>query len=411
MISPKLCIRCKGRLFCGAKKCYILEKYSTSRKVSSLIDGKRFEGSSPPSVFVSWRKYPKVDLAPLAPPIIMNDADLLDNPERWFGLSDYKILSFREQLIRSNRKFEVSDASNPDYKLVEIQEMVMSQKPVEAKVKLKNKPKPILSFDQSFAPVGPVAEMENFELTSNPSVARKIDYLVSDVNVKSIDALKELYSAKIPVHSLHKLLSVGVLGVKKDRRLTPTRWAITAVDSNLSKEMIDEKIKYFQEINEIKIFNSNYLDNNFFIILFPSKWCFEQLEAWQPGTPWSPDAEDTYVIADYEFYKGRKDYASNVTGAYYAARLAVAEYLVMEKRQAGCLIFREIGGKYSIPLGVWQIRENVRNALKKKPLTFSDLNLSLKYVEKKLSIPLKYWLKESKIFDRLKHQRKISDFF
>ena len=264
MISPKLCVRCKGRLFCGAKRCYILEKYNTAKSMSSLIEGKEFEGSSPPGIFVSWYHYPNVNLAPLSPPAVMNDADLLDNPERWFGLPDYKILSFREQLIRSNKKFDVAVASNPDYKLVAIQEMVMSKNPVEVEVELKNKPKPLLSFDQSFAPVGPTAEMLRFELTSNPSIAKKIDYLVSDVNVKANDAMLELYSANIPVHSLHKLLSVGVLGVKKDRRLTPTRWSITAVDSLLGKEMI-KKTKESNFINEFRIYYLTQFDNRWII--------------------------------------------------------------------------------------------------------------------------------------------------
>ena len=47
--------------------------------------------------------------------------------------------------------------------------------------------------------------------------------------------------------------------------------------------------------------------------------------------------------ADVEFFSQRKDYASNVTGAYYAARLAVAEFLVEKKRQAAAIVFREIG--------------------------------------------------------------------
>lgn len=410
MISASLCVRCKGRLFCGAKKCYILERYSNLRKATSLISEKEFSGSSPPGIFVSWHNYPNVNVAPLSPPEILKDADLLDNPERWFGLSEEKILSFRESLIRGNKKFEAGDASDPNYRLIEIQEATMSSKPVQVEVKLKNKPLPKLSFSDSFSPMGPSSEMLLFSLNENPSIPEKIDYLVSDIDVKSIDAMKELYVSKIPVHFLYKLLSAGLLGVKKDRRLVPTRWAITAADANISKELIDEKVKSFPEINEYRLFHSNYLDNNFFVLLLPSEWCFEQLEAWQPGTPWAAEAEDTMVIADHEFYKGRKDYASNVTGAYYSARLAVAEYLVKEKRQAGCIIFREIGPDYRLPLGVWVIRQTIRKAFEERPLKFSDLNLVISYVGNKLKIPMNYWLKESKIFDRLKHQKKLTDF-
>ncbi len=116
------------------------------------------------------------------------------------------------------------------------------------------------------------------------------------------------------------------------------------------------------------------------------------------------------IIADHEFFKGRKKYASNVEGAYYSSRLAIAEYLEKEKRQSGAIVFREIGEKYDITLGVWQIRENVRNALKKKPIEFSELKLALNFIEKKLKIPLKYWRKESKLLDFIQKQKKLKEF-
>ena len=145
-------------------------------------------------------------------------------------------------------------------------------------------------------------------------------------------------------------------------------------------------------------------------MLAPRGWAFEQMEVWQPGSFWTKEEKKPNIIADYEFHKGRKTYASNVEGAYYSARLAVCEYLMKIKRQASAIIFREIGRDYQTPLGVWQIRENVRNALKTKPLTFSDLNLALKYLGTKLTVPLKYWQKESKVLDAIKNQKRIVDW-
>jgi hypothetical protein len=37
-------------------------------------------------------------------------------------------------------------------------------------------------------------------------------------------------------------LSIGVLGLKKDKKLVPTRWAITATDDILAKKLL-EKVK------------------------------------------------------------------------------------------------------------------------------------------------------------------------
>ncbi|MFA4907092.1 MAG: hypothetical protein WC602_02380, partial [archaeon] len=80
-----MCARCKGRLWCGST-CWILEKQFNLNRAVSGIQGTEFTGSSPPGVFVSWKNYPNVSLAPLAPPFVRENAEIMDEPERWFGL-------------------------------------------------------------------------------------------------------------------------------------------------------------------------------------------------------------------------------------------------------------------------------------------------------------------------------------
>ena len=409
MISAKLCIKCKGKLLCGLKKCPILEKHSFYQRADSLVKGTSFQGSSPPSVFVSWKNYPKISIAPLTPPEIENTA-LMDSPEKWFGLPQERIISMRQQLIRPNKRIEATAASNPSYDLVEMQELAMSSSPVLVSVNLKKRLSHSLSFDEGVAPLGPSGLLKKFDFEENPSIPSKVDYLVSDTNAKTQIALMELYNSKIPVSSLQKLLSAGTLGVKKNRKLVPTRWSITAVDSNISKELVNERVKHFQQISEFELYHSNYLDNDFWVLLLPCQWSFEQLEAWTPGGSWAANANQPTIIQDHEFYAGRKSYASNVEGAYYASRLAVAEHLIKRRRQAACIVFREIGPNYKIPLGVWQIRENVRNALTKKPLSFSSISLTLTFLSRKLKIPIKRYEKQSKLLDFLQNQKRLSDF-
>ncbi|MFH1256129.1 MAG: Nre family DNA repair protein [Candidatus Diapherotrites archaeon] len=409
MISPKLCIKCKGRLFCGLSSCVILDRYSTVSNAVKQIDGTSFEGSTPPSLFISWRNYPDVSLAPLSSPL-PEGIDSFDSPEQWFGFSQQKILSMREQLIGARKKILVSDAANPSYKVSEMQELAMAERPVEVEVELRSKPTARLSFHESVAPMGPSAEMKSFQLTGNPTIPQKVDYLVSDGEVKAETALSELYSERFNVSYLYKLLSSGLLGVKKQRRFVPTRWSIAATDDIISKKIVNEKVKKFPQLGETLLFNASYLDNNFWVLLFPSSWCFEQLEAWLPGASWAMNAKEPTIAQDHEFFNGRKTYAENISGAYYSARLAVAEYFAKEKRQGGAIVFREVGEGYGVPLGVWVIRETVRKAMQKKPLSFSSLELSLKFLEQKLKIPMQRYKKESKLLDLIKNQRKISEF-
>ena len=409
MTDPSLCIKCKGKLICGLSKCPVLERYSNLRKTTSQISGKEFSGSSPPSVFVSWKNYPNVSIAPLAPPIIDEKNFFLDSPEQWFGLPLEKIVSMREQLIQSNTKISVDQAANPTRELGALQEIAMSIKPFDLEVELKHKPFPRLSFHESVAPIGPIGELEKFSLISNPSIPQKIDYLVSDTDVKSSTAVLELYDSGFAVSTLYKLLSAGTLGVKKNRRLVPTRFAITAIDDNIGKNLI-EKIKEHSQISEFQLFHSNYLDNDFWVLLLPSTWSFENLECWLPGGVWTEKAKKFHIVQDHEFYNGRKTYASNVTGAYYAARLGVLEYLEKKSKQASAVVFREISQGYSQPVGCWQIRENVRHSFDSSPLIFYELPMVFEFLKRKLKVPIKFYLKESKLLDSALHQKKISDF-
>ena len=406
--SPETCVKCKGRMWCGPK-CYVLEKYSVYEKTASQFKGTSFEGSSPPGFFVSHYSYPKVNVAPMSPTEHLKNASILDDSDKWFGMSEDKIISFRQQLVRSNSQFEVNSASDPSRNLMDIQELVMAKDATDVNIELKKKPRFDISFSDTAAPMGPTGELKKFSLDSNPSVDKKVDYMVSDVDVKSNVAMRELFEYGIGVNQLHKLLSAGLLGVKKSRRLTPTRWSIVAVDDSLSKYLLDS-IKYYSQVDEVQLFSASYLGNNFHILIYPGSWCFEQLEAWFPGGVWTEQAKEPNITSDHEFYTGKKGYAENVTGAYYSARLAICEYLEKIKRQASVIVFREITPEYKLALGVWVIRNSVRDAMSSKPITFGDLSLALDYLGKKLNIPIKYWQKESKLLDDVKNQKRLFDF-
>jgi hypothetical protein len=117
------------------------------------------------------------------------------------------------------------------------------------------------------------------------------------------------------------------------------------------------------------------------------------------------------IITDFEFYDGRKNYTSNITGAYYAARKEVCEYLYRIGRQARVLIFREVRGGYVVPLGVWVIRETVKNAMNAtQPMILDNFNDAVANMAKGFMVDLKYWKKSSKIINFIKTQQTIDSF-
>ncbi|MEK6972830.1 MAG: hypothetical protein AABW72_02215 [archaeon] len=373
----------------------------------SKIKGKEFTGSSPPGIFVSHFNYPKIPVSIVSLAEQNENANYYDTPELWFNKPQEEILAMRHELIHASKTHDKSEPQNPGKELLDMQELALSRNFQDLDVSLKKMPEADVSFCDVLAPIGPKAQLEKFSFIDNPKVFQKAERIFYDTDAKSSIAIKELYSDTIPISSIYKLLSIGALGQQKKRILVPTKWAITAIDDTVSKQLVEE-IKMHQQINDYQLFQSSYLDNYFYILLIPNCWSFEMLESWlgyteKGGLP--------SIAVDFELYLGRKKYADQITGAYYSARLAVAEHLKRIRRQASAIVFREITPEYKIPMGVWQIRENVRFALSQKPISFSSLDLAIDFISTKLKNPMKYYKDKSFLLNELKTQKRIFDFF
>ncbi len=389
-------------------------------------------GPSPPGFFVGHFNYPNVYLGPLVPfqkfeiDQKISDYHILDAPELWFGKSIVDVIGYRSSLVRNNFKINVNigkrSRKNPlpmkAQKLLETsQELSMAARPVDTETKL---PKMNLRMlmDNHALPMGPTGMTEKIRITENTKVHPKVDYCVADTDLKATEAVsKYLYfKGRVPESTIKRVFSAGLLGEKNKRRIVPTRWSITAVDDIISKALIKE-IKRFPEINDYRIFERTYLDNHFKILLFPGKFTYEMNEVWAPNTLWNISLNGNIrnlkpqIMTDFEFYKGRKNYASNITGAYYAARKEVCEYLYRIGRQARILIFREVQGGYIVPLGVWVIRETVKNAMElNNPQILDNFDDSLKSMAEGFMVSYKYWKKSSKLINFVKNQRTIDNF-
>ncbi|MBL7169645.1 MAG: hypothetical protein ISS48_01330 [Candidatus Aenigmarchaeota archaeon] len=405
-----LCLACKGRNWCGISRCPILDTMRARIKLKQTIKSPEIFGSTPPATFIGRFGYPKINVGILLPSEL-GDTSLMNSPKAWHEqrMDIGKILEFRSLLINSRRKSFVN-ATKPNKFLETVQEVALSSKPVDAEIVLNKIPKMKLSFNFNASPFGPSGTVKKARLTENPKVKKRVEYITSDVDFKAVKAIVDLYEHGQDVYDLSRLLSVGLLGLKKQRRLVPTRWSITAADSIVADELLKE-VETYPQISEYLLFEANYIGNYFEVLLLPTEWMFEQVEMAVPGGVWSQGLKEPSVISDYEFYWGRKKYAKNVAGAYYSAKLAVLEYLKKIKRQAGVLIVREIRPEYFSEVGVWKVRETIREAMSKKPLKFDSLEYALKRINIILKIHTDVWSKRSKIIDHLKKQRRIKDYF
>ncbi len=404
MVSP-LCVICKGsKHLCGKPTCELLDSIrARAQKID--IASRDIVGSSPPSVFVGRYGYPKVRVGPMLPPTIVPLAGRLDSPQMWYGREIEDIIGLRSSLFRTGGEVRVEDAQNPGRTLEAYQLIAMADRPVDTEVLLK-KPlverRPELSFDM--APMGPFGEAERTKLTENVHVPRRVDYIASDTDLGSADGAVDLYEHNISPYQIQKILSMGLLGVGRRRRMVPTRWSITATDDMLGKALISE-VKGYGTVDGYLLYTGNFAGNYFHILLVPRPWSYEMLETWLKGAFWA--AENT-ILQDSEGYRGRKDYALNITGAYYAARLSVLEHLKRMRRQATVLVYREITEEYWAPLGVWVIRETVREAMKSSPERFDTLQKAIDRITD--GVRVKNWLNSSRLLREVATQRTLLDF-
>ena len=409
------CPLCRGTKFlCGRTRCPVITRFYGLVRARESLSGTMVDGSSPPSVFVGRIGYPFVYAGPVVPPI-HGDTGVYDSPELWFGSHSLKnIVDYRLSLVRGKFRVDVRSADPEKMSsavgrlLQETQELALASRSVDTEMELKKPPNRDLILGPDIQPMGFSGLIKRF-YTSSSHADHKLERAFSDTDLLAKEAMITLHHQDVPVTRIQRGLSTGCFGIHHQRKLVPTRWSITAVDSTVSIHL-REKVKEYPLINEVRVYETNYLDNRFLIVLLPEAWSYELVEAWYPGTTWNPDPKNVAVGSDWEGYRGRTKYA-RIGGCYYASRLAVTEYLSQERRQATALVLRESYPGFTLPLGVWLVRECVRDAFENTPLNFNTFQEAIEHVKARMKIPLKYWVKSSALLDHSFNQAKLTDYF
>ncbi len=420
------CPMCKRvRKLSGEKRCAIHVKAEFLSAHHKEFDTKRIAGSSPPGVFVGRFGYPKVFVGPMVPPV-SGDTEILDTPEWWMGKGFDEIVDFRYSLLRGYSKANVEDARDGTKLIDKLQEVAMMTKPVDTELILSRPARKVLDLREDSQPFGPIAPLESFE-TGTSSIDRRIEDAYYDRDLGADDAVLNLYRDNVLVTRIQRAFSLGMFGQAKRRKLVPTRWSITAVDSNLSIRLMN-RVRHHNLIDEYRVYRFDYLDNIYVGILTPESWRFEWIEAWfeadllatsfpdvnmvtdvEASGYLSKDGYTPVMLGDSEGYKGRKTYAKP-GGCYYSARLAVSEYLDSISRQAGAVMLREIHPGYIMPVGVWNVRESLRALFKTKYERFDSMDAALNYACTIFEIPKHSWIQTSALLQKAYFQRKISEF-
>lgn len=367
-----------------------LKKLTDKIQMKSVKVGKDLDGSSPPSVFIGRWSYPKV----YAGPMIVSetgDTSIMDSPESWIGekKTQEDIINYRLNLVRGKQLIKIDDVENPFVE--KLQDISLSSKSTDTEAKFRRTPVGS-SFNEDSTPHGPSAIIEKFDI-DNVRWDKQLEKTFYDTDLNATDAVIGLHNKDVPFSAMQKAFSVGAIGTKQRRKLVPTRWSITACDSSIANTLLKE-VRHFPILDTTRVYEFSSLKNYYAILLLPMEWQYEWTEAFIQIL-----GKEEMIFSDYENNSDKKEYSS-VGGCYYTCKMAVLDHLAKEKFQSGVIVLREAYSGY-VPLGVFNVRENVKHAMEQPYKEFEELKQSLEYVGSKLKIPIKKYVKISDLLKKL----------
>lgn len=367
-----------------------LKKLTSQMKMKSINVDEEIAGSTPPSVFIGSWNYPKVYAGPMMVPE-QHDTNIMDSPEEWIpnSINQKEIIGYRLSLVRGKQTVGIKDLDN---RFVEqLRDISLASTSIDSEAKFHKKPKG-LSFSEETTPHGPSGIIEKFDIDA-VKWDHELEKVYYDTDLLSSDALMDLHNKGIPFSNMQKAFSIGAMGTGKKRKLVPTRWSITACDTTIANNLLKE-VKHHKILDIHRVYEFSSLNNYYAIILLPSEWQYEWMEAFIKILH-----KEEVIFSDYETNSGKKEY-SRVGGCYYTCKMAVLDALNKEKIQAGVIVLREAYSDY-VPLGVFNVRENVKHAMNQNYKEFEDLKSAIKYVSTKLKIPINKYIKQSDLLEDL----------
>lgn len=384
-------------------------------KIKDLTKLSRIDTISPPSVFVGSKlNYPLVNVGILSPVEKVENAKIFDDSKTWAqqNFSIQEIIGLRENLLNSRFQSNVKDVRS-NKKFIELaKNIALALNPVDVEIEFNNKIDVSKRIDKVLTPNGMSVNIKNAKITSNIKISDKVERAMND-ELKADEGLNYLYKSGINEYDLSKILSVGALGLKKDKKIVPTKWSITATDDMLAKDII-ERIRGYKWVEDYGLLFGEFLGNQYIILLFPGPWTYELFEVYYPFSSWNPTNEFK-ASTDFENFYGRTDYAKNCAGGYYASRFPIVEYLDSLKKQASVLVIRLETPSYWAGLGVWVVRESVRKAIEKGQMNFSSKEEFLDGVKKiakiKYNFDIDLILKKSQLLHFSNVQKRIYEWF
>ena len=189
---------------------------------------------------------------------LSGNAKVLDMPEMWIGKTLEDIMNYRLSLIRG--LVPDVDVRRTSRRYIEsLQELSMSNSSANAEAVFEKRP--VADFEQGRdrmtdlenAPFGLVAPLRSFKTSSSLSTDHIIENAYYDKDLSANQAIVDLYQHGIEVSRIQCVLSMGMMGSQKNRRLVPTRWSVSVTDDVISSDLIS-RIALYPMINFFEVY-------------------------------------------------------------------------------------------------------------------------------------------------------------
>ena len=236
------------------------------RTINGIIDlAKKGDigGFTPPSTLVGEFNYPHVAVGVIF--TTDQNAAIYDAPKFWIknGFDVSKIFSLRSTLVNARNNVNIRKPDSAYMQNVALATLSENELAVDLKLShVHDGP----SISKDLTPHGFTAELSELKLAENVRLNKDLEKVYYDRDLKATEGMVYLYDNLINDDRISKALSVGAIGIK--RRIVPTKWAITAVDDTVGKNLLDE-VKSYPKGGGFAIKTGTVLGNHYVFIFIP----------------------------------------------------------------------------------------------------------------------------------------------
>jgi hypothetical protein len=344
---------------------------------------------SPPGVFIETAKYPVLMAGVLASRQPSEFLSIFDHPDAWQGLDREAILSMRKYLYRFVMPVNAREMS-PSSTIKTLQALALSVSPVELEIEAPSLPAQDLKSVGALLPSSPIVHAQSLQLNSEPEISR-VAKTVTEKDIPASDGIWKLLDYDYSLDFAVRLMSVGLLGRHKNRRMIPLKSAYKAVIDVFVNRAVMELIDA-PSAQTSRIFTRDLFGDRFTVLMTPGEPRVDYVKLDMTRKPMSRgvsiestrhpglDAK-TSVFADHARYS-----------AYCA--------LLSERRTSHVTVFHLSRNTKNHVLGPWIARAGVKETLQTDPVLLEDRENTFAVLRSVLRPELGAWIDETNLLER-----------